>query len=166
MFMIYARVRANFRKRIMLYGETYKDRTRKHVRSSIVAMMAGCCRPILRERAKQTLLSFFQKNAENSFMVAKIQKFYHRIILTQRIFSLRIIMRRNEPFPWQKKIKQECLNVQRASRGLLMLTQAYYHSNTVRQKEIIENFENYEKEQYIILDELRKNSKEREAIQT
>ena len=53
MLPIYMRIRTKFRKRIYMYGKKYEDRTRKHVRSSTIAIMAGCVRPLLRERAKQ-----------------------------------------------------------------------------------------------------------------
>lgn len=54
-------------------------------------------------------------------MVAKMKKFMQRIILIQRIFTLRVVMKRKEPFPWLIKEKQETIDPVKAARGLLML---------------------------------------------
>ena len=96
-------IKVGIRKRIRLYGNSYKDRERKYVRDTTNCVFAGCLRPILRERAKQTLLSFLQENAWRGFMLAKHQKFLQRIILFQRTVSLRIKIKKATPLVWQTK---------------------------------------------------------------
>ena len=134
MFPIYLRIKSKFRKRILKFGKTYEQRTRKNIRFSTMAIQAGCCRPLLRERAKKKLLEFLQDDSEKRFMIAKFQKFLQRIILTQRVIGLRLRIKKNTPFEWQKVEKQDCTDIRLASQGLLMLVQAVFYSNVKKQK--------------------------------
>ena len=71
MFPIYLSIKSKFRKRVTRFGKTFEQRTRKNIRFSTVAIQAGCCRPILRERAKKKLLEFLQIEVIKKVLLAK-----------------------------------------------------------------------------------------------
>ena len=72
MMPIIFRIRRRLRKRVLQYGGPLEERLRRRdVRGSNAALMAGCLRPVLRERAKHTLLAFLQGGADRAFMAAK-----------------------------------------------------------------------------------------------
>ena len=68
-------IKVRIRKRIRQYGNEYKERERKYFRDSTNCLYGGCLRTILRERAKQVLLAFLQKQASTAFIIAKFHEF-------------------------------------------------------------------------------------------
>ena len=68
-------IKVGVRKRIRLYGNNYELRERKYVRDSATAIFAGCLRPLLRERAKHTMMKFLTDIAAADVMVAKVRRF-------------------------------------------------------------------------------------------
>lgn len=52
MIPIFMRIRTKLRKRVTLYGKTYKERERKYVRDSTACIFGGCVRTLIREKAK------------------------------------------------------------------------------------------------------------------
>ena len=158
-------IKVGIRKRIRLYGNEYSLRERKYIRNSTTCLFAGCIRPVLRERAKQALLHFMQAQASKAFMVAKFQKFLQRIIVLQRILKLKHKVRDATPFSWQKSGQtQEKKDLVAASKGLCMFIQCVFASNIVRQKEIISAEEEYQEEQYKLLDAIRERGDDKERI--
>ena len=155
MLLIAMRIKMKLRKRIKVYGSTYEDRERKFIRNSITSLPASCFRPVIRERAKRTLIEFFQMKAGRELMIAKFQKFNANIILFQRIVSLGYKIRHSEPFEWQKTLNEDKDWTNKAARGLRMIIIAIYSSSCSKQKEFIRQQEEYTKQQYEHLDAIR-----------
>ena len=101
MMPIIFRIRRRLRKRVLQYGGPLEERLRRRdVRGSNSALMAGCLRPVLRERAKHTLLAFLQGGADRAFLAAKFQKFLQRVIMLQRVATLRARIKQAAPLEW------------------------------------------------------------------
>ena len=63
MMPIIFRIRRRLRKRVTQYGGPLEERLRRRdVRGSNAALMAGCLRPVLRERAKSVQYTYISRS--------------------------------------------------------------------------------------------------------
>ena len=79
MLPIVLRIKVRFRKRLTRMGPTFEGRLRKEIRNSSMAI-ASTCRPIVRERAKQTLLDFLRTTAEKAYQLSVFKRYLQRTI--------------------------------------------------------------------------------------
>ena len=133
MLPIILRIRLRIRRNILHYGPTYPERLRKHVRDSNVAIMAGCLRPILRERAKQVMYDALKLYHEKLFMLAVFKKYLNQTIMIQRVLKLRYKIFFAKKVSFDKKYQE----VAKAANGLRLFIVAVFISNVKSQKEII-----------------------------
>ena len=103
MMPVFFMIKMRIKKRVRLYGDTVEKRLGRHLRLATQSMMGGCLRPNIRERAKRVMLKFLTTSFEKAYMLSKFQKFFQRIILFERIVSLRYLVRAASKNSWDKK---------------------------------------------------------------
>ena len=128
MMPIFFMIKMRMRKRVRLYGDTVEKRQQRHFRLATQSMMGGCIRPAIRERAKRLMLKFLTENLEKAYMLSKFQKFFQRIILFQRIISLRYTVKAAKKSTWDKNQ----VKIVTSGEGLRMFVQAVFASNVHR----------------------------------
>ena len=98
-------------------------------------------------------------NYDQAVMHAKFQQYIERIILLQRIFKLRFIIKQHKTTASIKK-SQEII---KASAGLKSLIIAIYKHKVQSQEEFLKK---HELDQYKVLDEIRDNNDDAERVCT